>query len=61
MAVRLLSEFYEINRKYHSAEYNYVIFEVFTEVAVKNVFWDIRTQFVPHRRHITSSLESLDG
>jgi hypothetical protein len=22
------------------------------------VFWDIKTQFVPHRRHITSPLQS---
>jgi hypothetical protein len=27
---------------------------------MKNVvFWDIKTQFVPHRRHITSPLQSL--
>jgi hypothetical protein len=25
---------------------------------MKNAVWDIRTQFVPHRRHITSPLES---
>jgi hypothetical protein len=24
-----------------------------------SVFWDIKTQFVPHRRHITSPLQSL--
>jgi hypothetical protein len=30
-------------------------FEVFTAVTMKNaVFWDIKTQFVHHRRHITS-------
>jgi hypothetical protein len=29
--------------------------EVFTVVTLKNaVFWDIKTQFVPHRNHITS-------
>jgi hypothetical protein len=34
-------------------------FEVFTAVTMKNgVFWDIKTQFVPHRRHITSPLQS---
>jgi hypothetical protein len=28
-------------------------------VTMKNVvFWDIKTQFVPHRRHITSPLQS---
>jgi hypothetical protein len=36
-----------------------VSFEVFTAVTMKNViFWDIKTQFVPHRRHITSPLQS---
>jgi hypothetical protein len=31
------------------------IFEVFTAVTMKNVvFWDIKPQFVLHRRHITS-------
>jgi hypothetical protein len=33
---------------------NDVRFEVFTAVTIKNgVFWDMRIQFVPHRRHIT--------
>jgi hypothetical protein len=37
----------------------YVRFEVFTAVTMKNVvFWDIRTKFVLHRRHITSPLQS---
>jgi hypothetical protein len=36
--------------------------EVFTAVPMKNVaFWDINTQFVPHRKHITSPLESPTG
>jgi hypothetical protein len=36
-----------------------VTFEVFTAVTMKNaIFWDIKTQFVPHRRHITSPLQS---
>jgi hypothetical protein len=36
--------------------------EVFTAVTMKNVvFWDIKTQFVPHRRHITSLLQSPAG
>jgi hypothetical protein len=36
-----------------------VIFQVFTAVTMKNaVFWDIKTQFVPHRRHVTSPLQS---
>jgi hypothetical protein len=34
-------------------------FEVFMAVTMKNVvFWDIRTQFVLHRRHIMSPLQS---
>jgi hypothetical protein len=34
-------------------------FEVFTTVNMKNaVFWDIKSQFVHHRRHITSPLQS---
>jgi hypothetical protein len=40
----------------------HVRFEVFTAVTMKNaVFWDIRTQFVLHRRHITSPLQSPAG
>jgi hypothetical protein len=38
--------------------YNHVRFDVFTAVTMKNaVFWDIKTQFVPHRKHITSPLK----
>jgi hypothetical protein len=37
-----------------------VRFEVFTAITMKNaVFWDIKFQFVPHRRHITSPLQNL--
>jgi hypothetical protein len=37
-------------------------FEVITAVTVKNVvFWDIKPQFVLHRRHITSPLQSPAG
>jgi hypothetical protein len=33
--------------------------EVLTAMTMKNaVFWDIKAQFVPHRRHITSPLHS---
>jgi hypothetical protein len=40
----------------------FVRFEVFTAVTVKNsVFWDIKIQFVPHRRHITSPLQNPAG
>jgi hypothetical protein len=36
-----------------------VRFEVFTAVTIKSVvFWDIKTLFIPHRRHITSLLQS---
>jgi hypothetical protein len=38
---------------------DFVRFEVFPAVTMKNViFWDIRTQFVLHRRHIMSPLQS---
>jgi hypothetical protein len=38
---------------------SYVRFEVFTAVTMKKVvFWDIKTQSVPHRRHITYQLQS---
>jgi hypothetical protein len=40
----------------------YVRSEVFTAVTMKNVvFWDIKPQFVLHRRHITSPLQSAAG
>jgi hypothetical protein len=40
----------------------HVRFEVFTAVTMKNgVFWDIETQFVPQRRHITSLIQSAAG
>jgi hypothetical protein len=36
----------------------YVRFEVFTALNMKNaVVWDIRTQFVPHRKHYLSTTE----
>jgi hypothetical protein len=39
-----------------------VRFEVFTVVTMKNVvFWDIETQFLLHRRHIMSPLQSPTG
>jgi hypothetical protein len=38
---------------------HYVTFEVFTAVTMKNAaFWDIETQFVLHRKHIISPLQS---
>jgi hypothetical protein len=36
-------------------------FEIFTVVTMKNVFCDIKIQFVPHRRHIMSPLQSPAG
>jgi hypothetical protein len=37
-------------------------FEVFTAVTMENaVFWDIKPQFLPHWRHITSLLQSPVG
>jgi hypothetical protein len=40
----------------------YVSTEVFTAATMKNVvFWGIKPQFVPHRRHITSLLHSPAG
>jgi hypothetical protein len=41
---------------------SYVRLEVFTAVTMKNaVSWDIKTRFLPHRRHITSPLPSPAG
>jgi hypothetical protein len=38
---------------------SFIRYEVFTVVTMKNaLFWNIRSQFVPHRRHITSPLQS---
>jgi hypothetical protein len=43
----------------NNKEIQYLRFEVFTAVTMKNaVFWDIKTQFVLHRRDITSPLVS---
>jgi hypothetical protein len=43
----------------HEKNMTLVRFEVFTAVTIKNVvFWDIKINFVLHRRHITSPLQS---
>jgi hypothetical protein len=43
-------------------KYIFVRFDVFTAVTMKNVvFWDIKTQFVLHRRHIMSPLQNPAG
>jgi hypothetical protein len=37
-------------------------FEVFTVGTIKNaVFWDIKTQFVPHKKYITPPLQGPVG
>jgi hypothetical protein len=37
-------------------------FEVYTVLTMKNaLLWDIKPQFVLHRRHITSPLQSPAG
>jgi hypothetical protein len=47
---------------YMKAVFEYVRSEVATAVTMKNgVFWDIKTQFLPHRRQITSPLQSPAG
>jgi hypothetical protein len=46
-------------KKHRRQTKDYVRFEVFMPVAMKNVvFWDIKVLFVLHRRHITSPLQS---
>jgi hypothetical protein len=38
--------------------YCYVRFEVFMAVTMKNaLFWDIKTQFIPHKKHYVSATE----
>jgi hypothetical protein len=45
-----------------TVEEKYVRFAVFTAVTTKNaVFWYIKTQFVPHRKLVTSLLQSPAG
>jgi hypothetical protein len=44
---------------YHWQRSSLLTYEALTAVTMKNVvFWDIKTQLVPHRRHITSPLQS---
>jgi hypothetical protein len=41
---------------------NLVGFEVLTAVTMKDaVFWDMKPQFAPHRKHIKSPLQSPAG
>jgi hypothetical protein len=40
----------------------YVKVEAFTAMTMKNAFfWDIETQFVPHRKYFTSPLQNPAG
>jgi hypothetical protein len=49
----------EIFRSIEKQEIIYVRFGDLTAVTIKNVvFWDIKTLFVLHRRHLTSPLQS---
>jgi hypothetical protein len=49
-----------VNKKYITL--SVVRFEVFTAVTMKTgVFWDMKTLFVPHKKHITSPLQSRAG
>jgi hypothetical protein len=42
--------------------FDHVRFEVFMAVTMKRAFfWDLKTLFIPHRRHITSPLHSSAG
>jgi hypothetical protein len=48
---------WELMKDYKTRQYN-VKFEVLKAVTKKNgVFWDIKTQLVLHRKHITSQLQ----
>jgi hypothetical protein len=43
-------------------KYVNIIFEVFTMVTMTNViFWDVKTHFIPHTKHITSPLQRQPG
>jgi hypothetical protein len=56
--------FYTLEDKYKNSVHRLKVlidvrFEVLTAVTMKNaISWDIKTQFVLHRRHITSPLQS---
>jgi hypothetical protein len=42
--------------------FKYVRFEIFAAVPMKNsVFWDLKSQFVPQRKHTTSPLQCSVG
>jgi hypothetical protein len=57
--LRHLQEIWHLNKFSVNLVNYYVSFEVSSSVTMKNaVFWDIKVQFEPHRRHITSPLQS---
>jgi hypothetical protein len=42
--------------------HNYIGFEVFTAETMKNTFfWDVKLQFIPHRKYMMSPLHSPAG
>jgi hypothetical protein len=46
----------------HAIEENCVRLVVLAAVTMKNVvYWDIETQFAPHKRHVTSPLQNPAG
>jgi hypothetical protein len=49
----------KFDRRICEKKREFVRFEVITAVTMKNVaFWDIRIQFLLHRKHMTSPLQS---
>jgi hypothetical protein len=51
-----------LNEAKDNRDGNDVRFEVFTAMTMKNAFfWNIKTQFVPDRRHITYPLQRPAG
>jgi hypothetical protein len=60
--VRNTNQGYSRDDEVPSTEFSYISAEVFTGVNMKKpVFWDIKSQFKPHRRHTTSPLQSTAG
>jgi hypothetical protein len=60
--IRKFRDQYTLDKQPTSNEHQFVRSEVITAVTMKNVvFWDIKTQFVLHRRHIRSQLQSPAG
>jgi hypothetical protein len=54
--LKSLEKILQITIAVSEARVGNVRFEVFTAVTMKNVvFWDIKTQFVLHRRHVPTT------